>query len=102
MDPSQNELIKSIDDTNKLVWNNRGVPVNGADLYKKCSEALVISKSINYQFGEAQCLLNLGMGSFILKHDSNLALSQLQEANLIFKDLKNEKWIANSYLTIGI
>lgn len=102
MDPSQIELIKSIDNINKLVWNTRGVPVSGIDLYQECSDALEKSKSINYKFGEAQCLLNLGMGSFILKHDSNLALSQLQEANLLFKDLKNEKWIANSYLTIGI
>ncbi|MCE9537634.1 MAG: SpoIIE family protein phosphatase [Bacteroidetes bacterium] len=102
IDPSQIELIKSIDEINKVVWNSRGVPITGVDLYQECSNALERSKSINYQFGVAQCLLNLGMGSFILKHDTHLALSQLHEANLLFKEIKNEKWSANSFLTIGI
>jgi serine phosphatase RsbU (regulator of sigma subunit) len=96
------ELIKSIDDLNYLLWHTRGIPPDGRDLYKECSEALENSRSIDYQFGEAQCLLNLGMGTFILKHDSDLSLSQLQNANLLFKELKNEKWIANSHLTMGI
>ncbi|MES2284278.1 MAG: tetratricopeptide repeat protein [Bacteroidota bacterium] len=101
-DNNQTELIKSIDETNKLLWNTRGVPPKGFDPYLVCSETLEKARSINYQFGKAQSLLILGMGSFILKHDLNLSQSQIDEAIELFKDLKNEKWLANAHLTLGI
>jgi len=101
-DNDRTELVKLIDESNKLVWNKRGVPEKGLDLYGQSLDFLQKSESINYHFGQGQCLLNLGMGSFILKHDPNLAISQLHKANQLFKDLKNEKWIANSHLTLGI
>ena len=96
-DQNHAELIRSIDDTNNRFWRTRGS--SGAPLYKQCLENLESAKLINYRFGQAQCLLNLGVASFIVEHNIDLAFSQFQEAILLFKSLKNEKWLANSYLT---
>ncbi len=101
-DNSQAESIKKIDETNQLVWRMRGNPPKGMDLFELCTEALEKSISINYHLGKAQSLLNMGIRSFIVKHDSDLALSQIQEANQLFKEMKSEKWLANSHLTLAI
>ena len=99
---SQTALIKTIDETNEFHWNIRGIPPKGIDPYQEGLMLLEKSRSINYLFGQAQSLLNLSMGSFILKNDSDLAMSQITEAIQLFKDMKNDRWIANSHVTISI
>lgn len=95
-------LKKEIDDANDLVWNLRAAPRPGhnpEELIKKCYEN---SKAIQYKFGEGRCLLNMGMGAFILHHNAALSEKYIDEATRIFQELHNEKWEANAYLTLAI
>ncbi|MES2516108.1 MAG: tetratricopeptide repeat protein [Bacteroidota bacterium] len=91
-----------IDEINQKVWTFRGVPQDGYDPVTLASTAFEKAKETGYAFGIARSLLNLGMGSFIMKHDFALATAQLDEAMQIFKDFDDKKWIANTMLTASI
>ena len=96
-------LMRLIDDVNDKVWNVRGVaPADGFDPVRAGLEAYEKSIEINYSYGKGRALVNMGMRSFILLHDYNLAVVQLNEAIAILKELDEKKWIANAMLTIAI
>ncbi len=97
-----NEQIKQIDEVNQLIWNLRGVPNFSDDPIKMVTGALEKAKNISYTFGVAQSLLNLGMGSFIIKHDLATATLLLDEALQLFREMGDKKWKANTHLTISI
>lgn len=96
------ELINYIDTLNNRVWQIRGVPEPDFDAFTESLNNLEKAKSINYITGIAKCQLNLGMGSFVLKNDKQLALNYISEAFEIFKKLNDKKWIANTHLTLAI
>ncbi len=104
MEPTENtsEIIRSIDKLNQRIWNIRGVPLDGISAFDACSEALEKARKINYPFGVAQCLLNLGMGYFIVQNERVISMQYIQEAFELFKQQDNKKWIANTHLTLAI
>jgi len=99
---NREEIIKEIDAANLLIWNRRGSPHQHFDPFKLIEDALEKSKQLNYDFGIAQCILNKGMGAFIIQHNMELSLKFLNEALNMFKMQGNKKWIANAYITLGI
>ncbi len=101
--PNNNsELIKYIDGLNERIWQIRGIPEEDFDAFTANQDALEKAKSINYTLGIAQCLLNAGMGNFVIKNNKQLAFKNINEAFEIFKQLNNKKWIANTHLTLAI
>jgi serine phosphatase RsbU (regulator of sigma subunit) len=98
----RDEIIKEIDAANSLIWGRRGTPHQDFDPFKLIEDALENSKTLGYDFGIAQCTLNKGMGAFILQHNMELSLKFLNEALNMFKLQNNKKWIANTYITLGI
>ena len=59
-------IKKEIDSANDFVWNQRNSPSTEYDPVKLIDDALEKSKSIGYDLGVARCLLNSGMGAFII------------------------------------
>ncbi len=99
---SNQELINLIDSTTDFFWNQRGTAPFSSNVIGQCEELLEKAKLINYRLGIGRCLLSLGMGAFIVQHNSTKSLNFLNEAHLIFKELDDKKWVANSFLTIAI
>ncbi|MBI3136304.1 MAG: tetratricopeptide repeat protein [Bacteroidetes bacterium] len=95
-------LKKEIDDANIRVWNLRAAPKTGHNPEELIANAYKNSLEISYRFGEAQSLLNLGMGAFIIHHDYPLSDKYLTEAIQIFQEIQNQKWEANAFLTQAI
>jgi tetratricopeptide (TPR) repeat protein len=96
------ELIEYIDTLNERIWNLRGAPEEGFDVFTVNQNALEKATSINYTFGMAQCHLNAGMGYFVIKNNQQLAFENINIAYELFKQLNNKKWIANTYLSFAI
>jgi serine phosphatase RsbU (regulator of sigma subunit) len=103
MDQDQIEQAKKkIDEVNYRAWRFRGVSLTDYDPMKEGLEVYELAKEIGYTLGIARSLLSLGMGSFIIKHDAALSISQLNEALGLFKEMGDKKWTANALLSLGI
>lgn len=96
------QIRKEIDDSNDLIWNLRAAPRPGHKPEELIGKSYADSIAIGYRFGEARCLLNMGMGAFILHHDYPLSEKYINEAILIFQELQDPKWEANAFLTQAI
>lgn len=96
------QLKKEIDDANDLVWNLRAAPRPGHNPEELVRTSYEKSKAIEYKFGEGRCLLNMGMGAFILHHNAVLSEKYISEGIQIFQELHSTKWEANAYLTLAI
>jgi serine phosphatase RsbU (regulator of sigma subunit) len=101
---NKEDTIKSIDETNDLIWKLRGVPIadKNYDPMKAGLDALEQSKELNYRYGLGRSYLNMGMGSFVILHDLDKSFAELIEALSIFNELQNKKWAANTRLTLAI
>ena len=96
-------IIRFIDETNDKIWSIRGVPPGSDfDPMKVGLEMLEKTIEINYPYGRARTLLNMGLGSFVVLHDADKGFQQLNEARDIFKNLNEKKWEANAMLTLAI
>ncbi|MEO6303205.1 MAG: tetratricopeptide repeat protein [Bacteroidia bacterium] len=96
------EQIKYIDEMNLKIWNLRGSPESEFDALTVGKEILEKTTILNYTFGRALALLNLGMGNFIVNNEFNKAVEQINEALSIFREQDDKKWIANALITLGI
>ncbi|MCW3077041.1 MAG: protein serine/threonine phosphatase [Bacteroidetes bacterium] len=100
---SREEEIRSIDELNDMIWNIRGTAiVTDSDPMRMGREALEKCIVLNYTYGQARTLLNMGMGAFIILHDAPLSIKQLNESITLFTELGDKKWIANARLTLAI
>ncbi|MDO8998713.1 MAG: tetratricopeptide repeat protein [Bacteroidota bacterium] len=99
---SEEEIIKKIDEVNEMIWNHRGTPHANFNPTKLLEEAFENAIKLDYKFGIAQCNLNAGMGDFIIYHKIDSALKYLNKALFLFKQINNNKWIANAQLTLAI
>jgi serine phosphatase RsbU (regulator of sigma subunit) len=101
--PAEIERIKKeIDAVNDRMWNLRAAPSVDYDPVALIQKAMSESVRIGYRFGEGCCLLNTGMGAFIIKHDYALSENCINRAIKIFQELNDSKWEANAYLTQAI
>ncbi|MBK9190501.1 MAG: tetratricopeptide repeat protein [Crocinitomicaceae bacterium] len=98
IDQIQREVLEA----NDLVWNNRTSPSPNYDPEKLIGDALRKSEKINYRFGVARCLLNQGMGAFIVNHDVPGSDRLINEARTVFSELNDAQWVANADLTQAI
>jgi serine phosphatase RsbU (regulator of sigma subunit) len=97
------ELKRQIDDVNQRIWKIRGIqPGDSFDPVKAGLEAYEKSVEIDYAYGKGRGLINLGMRSFIMLHNYDLAMQQLTEAISILKELDEKQWVANAMLTVAI
>lgn len=96
------QIKKEIDDANDLVWNLRAAPRPGHNPEELIARSYENAKAIHYKMGEGRCLLNMGMGAFILHHNAMLSEKYIAEGIQIFQELQNAKWEANAYLTLAI
>ncbi len=97
------EKIKiEIDKANDLVWNQRNSPSADYDPIALMEFALERSKSLNYTYGEGRCLVNLGMGAFVVSNDHASAFNYFERALQLFEELNDQKWISNTYITRSI
>jgi serine phosphatase RsbU (regulator of sigma subunit) len=97
-----NEKIRVIDEINDRIWKLRMAPSKTYDPIAESQRALDLSKEINYEYGLARSTLNFGMGEFILRHNAAECFRLLNEALEMFRELKSERWISNTQLTIAI
>jgi len=98
IDRIQREVLEA----NDLVWNNRTSPSPDYDPEKLIGDAFEKSYRINYRFGIGRCLLNQGMGAFIIHHDVPGSDKLINEARTIFSELNDAQWVANADLTQAI
>lgn len=98
-DDTSATIIKEIDSLNYSIWHMIGRHDDNANVFEKGINMLEKARSINYKFGEAQCLLNIGLGIFVIKNDKVTAFDFLNNALEIFKEFNDDRWIANTYLT---
>jgi serine phosphatase RsbU (regulator of sigma subunit) len=96
------ETIRFIDETNELLWRQRGTNLPPEEVVRLVDAAFEKATAINYRFGLGQCTLSRAMGAFILEHNSEKSLRLINEAIDIFKEEDNKKWVANALLTLGI
>lgn len=96
------KIKKEIDDANDLVWRYRTSPNQDYDPVGLITDANLKAEQIGYQYGIARCLLNRGMGAFILDHDYEKSDQLINEARAMFEKQNNLKWIANADLTQAI
>ncbi len=96
------KIKREIDTANDLVWNQRNSPSSEYDPIALMDKALEQSKALNYAYGEARCLLNAGMGAFIVSNDHANAFKLFESALSLFEEIKDEKWTANTYITRAI
>ncbi len=94
----EDEVIEACD----RIWNLRSNPNVDFDVTKVQNEALQKAEKINFTFGVARCILNNGMGLFILKNDFTNAIKEIDRAIQLFSEIHNEKWVCNSLLTKAI
>lgn len=100
---NREEEIRSIDELNDMIWTIRGTAiVTDGDPMKMGLEAFEKCIALNYTYGQARTLLNIGMGAFIISHDAPLAVKHLNESITLFSELGDKKWIANARLTLAI
>ncbi|MBK9593785.1 MAG: hypothetical protein IPO32_20715 [Crocinitomicaceae bacterium] len=105
MSTSESEIAqikREINEANDFVWNLRASPKEGFEPENIISIAYKKALAIEDKFGEGRCLLNMGMGAFILHHDYPLSDSYINQAISIFQNLPNPKWEANALLTQAI
>lgn len=101
---STENIIKQIDEANDMIWNMRGVaiPDKNFDPVRIGTQAFEQAVAIAYQYGQARGLVNMGMGSFILFHNLDLAVKQINQGIELLTQLNNSKWVANAQLTLAI
>lgn len=96
------QIKKEIDEINDTIWNLRASPKPDYPAEEKIAFAYEKSLQLTYRFGEARCLLNMGMGAFILQHDFTLSEKYISQAIEIFLEIEDLKWEANCLLTKAI
>jgi serine phosphatase RsbU (regulator of sigma subunit) len=96
------QIKREINEANDFVWNLRASPKDGFEPENIISVAYKKALAIEDKFGEGRCLLNMGMGAFILHHDYPLSDTYINQAISIFQNLPNPKWEANALLTQAI
>ncbi|MGZ5471669.1 MAG: SpoIIE family protein phosphatase [Nitrososphaeraceae archaeon] len=100
---NKEETIRLINETNDMLWNMRGAPVNeDHDPVNMGQEAYDYAVGLDYDYGKARAIVNIGMVSFIIGHNAKLAVEQLNQGLDLFKKLNDQKWAANTHLSLGI
>jgi len=99
---NEEAIRKKIDESNDLVWRQRATPTADYNPAVIIEAAFNDAKAINYTYGIARSTLSMGMGAFIITHDSALSLKLITEAYQMFKTLNDKEWMSNSLLTQAI
>ncbi len=100
---STENIYQEIDEFNEYCWGARAAPTEATpDILDRGLENYEKALGINYTYGLARASLNLGMGAFLVQSDYNKATHYLNQAIKLFEEIKDLKWIANTYLISAI